>query len=360
MEKIAEPLGITYDLTRQEGKYLTLQKGDTTLVFPRYNESTVLLNGHEMAASYYLCDYDHLYVPLRFVVETFGGKVQYVDDYEKTFCNEDNSEFPNRVKVNVIAIEMPDGTKPQYVSKDGMEKIIDVSVQYQQDLIAAREEANQKIEEKFYYDASAVTYTGKKLGRFYVYELKEFENLSLIHIWKSMYYSWTMEKCDLDRDILDFFSEIAPCGVIGSFLLDQVKEQDSHFSFKHHYITSAMDSEILCSVFMAIREKRSVILETYNRHKERVSESHVVPLRVMVSAQSGRQYLIAYAPRFRRILSFRTDHIASVKIGEVSERFDQMRQKLDEMQKHMWGVSTQNRWGNRMAVSYTHLAASLR
>ena len=165
---------------------------------------------------------------------------------------------------------------------------------------------------------------------------------------KSMYYSWTMEKCDLDRDILDFFSEIAPCGVIGSFLLDQVKEQDSHFSFKHHYITSAMDSEILCSVFMAIREKRIVILETYNRHKERVSESHVVPLRVMVSAQSGRQYLIAYAPRFRRILSFRTDHIASVKIGEVSERFDQMRQKLDEMQKHMWGVSTQNRWGNRM------------
>ena len=179
LEKIAEPLGITYDLTHQEGKYLTLQKDDTTLVFPRYNESTVLLNGHEMAASYYLCDYDHLYVPLRFVVETFGGKVQYVDDYEKTFCNEDNSEFPNRVKVNVIAIEMPDGIKPQYVSKDGMEKIIDVSVQYQQDLIAARDEANQKIEEKFYYDASAVTYTGKKLGRFYVYELKEFENFPI-------------------------------------------------------------------------------------------------------------------------------------------------------------------------------------
>ncbi len=179
LEKIAEPLGITYDLTRQEGKYLTLQKGNTTLVFPRYNESTVLLNGHEIDASYYLCDYDHLYVPLRFVAETFGGKVQYVNDYEKKFCNEDNSADLNRVKVNVIAIEMPDGTKPQYVSKDGMEKIIDVSVQYQQNLIAAREEANQKIEEKFYYDASAVTYTGKKLGRFYVYELKEFENFPI-------------------------------------------------------------------------------------------------------------------------------------------------------------------------------------
>lgn len=139
----------------------------------------MLLNGHEMAASYYLCDYDYLYVPLRFVAETFGGKVQYVDDYEKTYCHEDDSESPNWVKVSVIAIEMPNGTKPQYVSKNGLEKITDVSVQYQKDLIAAKEETNQEIEQKFYYDASAVTYTGKKLGRFYVYELKGFENFPI-------------------------------------------------------------------------------------------------------------------------------------------------------------------------------------
>ena len=47
-------------------------------------------------------------------------------------------------------------------------------------------------------------------------------------------------------------------------------------------------------------------------------------------------------------MSFRTDHIVSVKMGKVSERFDHMRQKLEEMQKNMWGVSTQSRWGNRM------------
>lgn len=176
LEKIAEPLGISYDLTRQEGNYLTLKKGDTTLVFPKYNESTVLLNGHKMAVSYYLCDYDYLYVPLRFVAETFGGKVQYVDDYEKTFCHETDID---RAKVNIIAIEMPDGTKPQYVSEDGLEKIIDVSVQYQQELIAAREDAQQEMDKKFYYDASAVAYTGKKLGRFYVYELKGFENFPI-------------------------------------------------------------------------------------------------------------------------------------------------------------------------------------
>ena len=57
---------------------------------------------------------------------------------------------------------------------------------------------------------------------------------------------------------------------------------------------------------------------------------------------------MAYSPRFRRILSFRTDHIVSVEMGEVSERFDHMRQKLEEMRENMWGVSTQSRWGNRM------------
>ena len=33
---------------------------------------------------------------------------------------------------------------------------------------------------------------------------------------------------------------------------------------------------------------------------------------------------------------------------EVSERFDELRAKLDGMQPHMWGVSTQSRCGERM------------
>ena len=44
------------------------------------------------------------------------------------------------------------------------------------------------------------------------------------------------------QDALSFFSEIAPSGVVGSFLYDKlsVKErQDSDiFQFKHHYITA--------------------------------------------------------------------------------------------------------------------------
>ena len=165
---------------------------------------------------------------------------------------------------------------------------------------------------------------------------------------KTMYYRRTGSVDFSDSNALDFFSEVAPCGVIGSYLLDKLDAHDEHFAFKHHYITGAMDSEILCSLFMAMSEKRSITMETVNRHQDRITENHVIPLRIMISAQSGRQYLMAYAPRFNRITSFRTDNIVSVQPEEVSDRFDEFRETLDGMLPHIWGVSTQGFSGERM------------
>ena len=151
-----------------------------------------------------------------------------------------------------------------------------------------------------------------------------------------------------DADIIDFYSEAAPCGVVGSFLLDKIGNHDNHFAFKHHYITGTMDSDIICDLFAAMREKRSVTLESINRHKDRMTENHVVPLKIMISVQNGRQYLMAYTPRFKRIRPFRTDNIVSVKIHEISGRFDEFQNILEGMLPYMWGVSTQGRSGGRM------------
>ena len=78
---------------------------------------------------------------------------------------------------------------------------------------------------------------------------------------RTMYYRMTDFTPLPDVDILDYFSEVAPCGVVGSFLLDKIGRQEGHFAFKHHYITGAMDSEVLCNIFMAMREKRSITIE---------------------------------------------------------------------------------------------------
>lgn len=165
---------------------------------------------------------------------------------------------------------------------------------------------------------------------------------------KIMYYRRADDEKECAADILDFFSEVSPCGVIGSYLLDRDKTQGGHFAFKHHYITGALDSEILCFLLDAMSEKRQITLETINRNKDRITENHVVPLRIMMSVQSGRQYLMAYAPHFKRITSFRIDNILSVGIDDVCESFDELREKLNGMNSHLWGISTQGNSGQRL------------
>ncbi|MCR4946061.1 MAG: WYL domain-containing protein [Lachnospiraceae bacterium] len=188
-------------------------------------------------------------------------------------------------------------------------------------------------------------------------KLKEYETEGLVKTekrGKAVLYRGAELMTFADTDVLDFFSEVSPCGVIGSFLLDKTSGHEERFAFKHHYITGALDSEILCACFAAMQDKCSITMETINRHKDRITEQHVIPLQIMISVQSGRQYLMAYTPRFDRITSFRIDNIVSVKIDEKSEKFDDLRETFENLRPHIWGVSTQSRSGERMGhVEFT-------
>ena len=188
-------------------------------------------------------------------------------------------------------------------------------------------------------------------------KLKEYETEGLVKTekrGKAVLYRGAELMMFADTDVLDFFSEVSPCGVIGSFLLDKTSGHEERFAFKHHYITGALDSEILCACFAAMQDKCSITMETINRRKDRITEQHVIPLQIMISVQSGRQYLMAYTPRFDRITSFRIDNIVSVKIDEKSEKFDDLRETFENLRPHIWGVSTQSRSGERMGhVEFT-------
>ncbi len=171
---------------------------------------------------------------------------------------------------------------------------------------------------------------------------------------KSLYYRCAAPSPAVGRDVLDFFSETAPCGVIGSYLLDKVPPHEDPFAFKHHYITSAMDAEILCSLFTAMEQKRTVTLKVIYRRRDRITEKQAVPLGIRISVQSGRQYLMAYVPRLERIASYRTDNILSVRQGEPCEQFDQLRLELERMKPHLWGVSMPQSSGKPLEhISFT-------
>ena len=164
-------------------------------------------------------------------------------------------------------------------------------------------------------------------------------------------------------DMISFFSEAVPCGVIGSFMLDKLgsaaQEESDIFEFKHHYISSSIESDLLCTVFEAIRERLSLILTQQKNGRNHTFFLEIVPLVVYQSTQGGRLYLMAYNRRKKYFMPLRVDYILSIKPGEVYEGWEQKRAEFNQVRKHIWGVALKmNKKHND--VQTTHVSFTVR
>lgn len=141
------------------------------------------------------------------------------------------------------------------------------------------------------------------------------------------------------REAAAFFSEAHPLGVIGSFLLDKYDAVPDYFGFKHHYIFGALDSEVLCAILMAMQEKRrmSLTLKPVRGSLERRCE--VLPWRVMVSTQTGRQYLLCWQYSTGRPRFLRLDDLRGAKMGERERRAAHLGALCEGHRQKCWGVS---------------------
>ncbi len=173
-------------------------------------------------------------------------------------------------------------------------------------------------------------------------KLAEYERLGLVRIEKNGRTVQYFRAAEYDTaplsDALEFFSETGCCGVIGSFIRDKQEIQDSIFEFKHNYITHTLDSEILCGLLCAISGKRQVEITHCSPRNGEQHVIRVIPLKIFVSAQNGRRWLMAYSCEFKEIMSYRIDYIECVTLCEESPRFDELRNVLTEMQQSLWGV----------------------
>ncbi len=177
-------------------------------------------------------------------------------------------------------------------------------------------------------------------------KLKEYEDLGLLHAEKKgreVHYSRTdSDSPNLDTwaDALAYFSEESPVGVIGSYLLDKLDNPESNFRFKHHYILHALDSDILCDLLQAIDERRAVELTLRSLRNNRNYQRTVCPLKIYISTQTGRQYLLGYHYRGRHMSFFRIDAIKAAAIGNVEKHYDKYLGYQEKFDEHLWGVST--------------------
>lgn len=176
-------------------------------------------------------------------------------------------------------------------------------------------------------------------------KLNEYKKQGLIVTYKqgkNLYYKRSNATANYSANCLTFFSEIYPCGVIGSYLLDKVEEEKDCIRFKHHYLTSAIDSEILTEIFLAISERKTINLEIQQKNGSKLIWEKVVPLKVFISVQNGREYVAIYKSRISRIAFCRIDNILSITKGDVCLEFEQYNELLEDMRKYMWGVDNKN------------------
>lgn len=176
-------------------------------------------------------------------------------------------------------------------------------------------------------------------------KLNEYELLGLLSkskVGREAHYCVSNSKINLNKwkDAVSFFSEADEIGVIGSYILDRYNYSADYFSFKHHYILHALESEILYNILIAINEKRKIKITTYRAGKSRQGEYECFPVKIYVSTQGGRRYLLAMCEKTKRFTFYRLDSIKSVKPLAAQKNADEIFKKYNGFSKNLWGVDT--------------------
>lgn len=179
-------------------------------------------------------------------------------------------------------------------------------------------------------------------------KLKEYERLGLLDSEKSgrtVLYRRTDANIDLTawKDAVSFFSEISPVGVIGSYIQDRYESNSDFFRFKHLYLLHCLESEITCCLLEAISKECDAIIKLYSRRKQKTQEYRIVPIRILVSTQAGRSYVLAKELRRQSCNLYRLDHIKAASVGRYVENREKIEKECREFERYLWNTSSNPR-----------------
>lgn len=202
-------------------------------------------------------------------------------------------------------------------------------------------------------------------------KLKEYAELGILDTQKQgrrLYY--TLSPCSLDSlfpdktglaEFLNFFGEAAPLSIAGHFLSSRFGGGNPNIRFKHHFIVHTLEDQILLSALEAIRDGQRLELTNVNGRNGRESVCLVVPVKIMVSVQSGRRYLVARRLDQRRFSTFRLDYIKALSPLPGQPGDENYSSLAGPRLAHAWGPSLPNhkrtqRFSMTVAVDEEHEA----
>ena len=177
-------------------------------------------------------------------------------------------------------------------------------------------------------------------------KLKEYEKTGLLKSEKQgreVFWSRSKDVVDQEawRDAVAFYSEADPLGVVGSFLLDKPEREAVSISFKNHYLLCALDMEVLLEIMTAIREHRYVEIIPFSKQEK--MNTIVLPLRVYISTQNGRQYVLGWHSGKDCLQTFRLDSIRTVRQLDVEKNTERYFRDYEVSRNKIWGVSLGDR-----------------
>lgn len=144
---------------------------------------------------------------------------------------------------------------------------------------------------------------------------------------------------------LAFFSEVAPCGVVGSYLEDRLGETCEDFRMKHHYIVQTFDTELMCTLLEAMHASQDVVIIHMGKDGRQDNRQTVTPLYFLRSVQDGRTYLVAMSRKNRAFVSTRLDRISAVKPVKPAKGEEAASGSDVRALRAAYDATRPNRWG---------------
>lgn len=136
----------------------------------------------------------------------------------------------------------------------------------------------------------------------------------------------------------DFFSQYNPVGELGTMLLKRcsckVKDYDrSIFKFKHNYLQKSLYDYNLIDILIAIEKQYWCLIEYSHGLNMKSYEEMIVPLEIRISVINGREYVMYYHVRERRISALRLEFIDKITIYSSVESIQRIKCRIKKSGK---------------------------
>lgn len=140
-------------------------------------------------------------------------------------------------------------------------------------------------------------------------------------------------------DAVKYFQGCQAFGFLGAAILDNQNAKNDLFRMKHAFLVHTLEDEILYLLLTAMKEQTHVSIIHKSAKTNQAQNLYGIPLKFLISTQTGRRYLCLYMISNRRFTCLRLDQIMQVNKGESVLNYQEYRNSLERNLPFCFGVS---------------------